>query len=288
MSGEGTAAPADIPGYNGLLNALVTWGRSGFIPNTKIIRSYYQPTIDPTVGVPVTVPATVYARGVIPNYVKANYVPVDSLPAAPSTGSVIQDYNLPPIKMAAKTEPPIPKTELAIITVRNGSRFKEAALTSKSESEYIQRTKNLGTNSILERASECLAYNPQKITDKFSDAKPFCSIQSEIPENTLRIAEIPKRYDMIPTGVPVAIPGVINCYPVAYDDFNYRKVEYKYKNPYLVVSHVPEQYLRVPGTDITVGGTNQTQVLIGGDFRYATPQDTNNIPDNPTDYPGDI
>lgn len=48
------------PNYDLILNDLLAWGKSGLIPNTKVVKSYHPPVVDPVTGVPVLIPATVY------------------------------------------------------------------------------------------------------------------------------------------------------------------------------------------------------------------------------------
>jgi hypothetical protein len=83
----------NIPsGYDDVLNALMTWGRTGLIPNTKVVKSYFPPVQDPVTGARVLLPATVYATDSIGDRSQVKHTNIDTLPNTPYAGSSVE-YN---------------------------------------------------------------------------------------------------------------------------------------------------------------------------------------------------
>jgi len=277
-----------LAGYNDILNVLMDWGRSGLIPNTKVIKSYHPPLVDSLTGVAVLMPATTYTTGIIPDYAKEKNMDINDLTNAPRSGSRIQDYNPPIGKLVDPQLIANPKTESAIAAVEYGDLYRESALNANTQAQYEKNIKNLKINTIADRTTRGLTHKPKFIMENLQDAKNFCSIKTAELDSNVVAPQIPNRYEMIPTRVPCAMPGVLNCYVATYDKIDIKKIEYKYENPYFVTPHVSEEFITDPNTKTIVGDINTQTLLIGEDFKYATPEDTNNIPDNPGDYPGDF
>lgn len=95
--------PQMIPtGYNDVLNALLKWGRSGLIPNTKVVKSYFPPVQDPVTGIKVLVPATMYITGDLGDRSKIKHSNIDDLPNTAYSGSSV-GYALAPNDAANTT-----------------------------------------------------------------------------------------------------------------------------------------------------------------------------------------
>lgn len=264
-------------GYNDILNVLMEWGRSGLIPNTKVIKSYHPPVQDSLTGIPVLMPASTYETGIIPDYSKEIYRDINSYTNVPGgTASRIQDYNPPIGKLVDPQLNVPPKTEVAVETVKYGPLFKEAALTSQTEEEYQENIKNIRVASIADRMTRDVTHNPQYVMNNLQDAKAFVSIKTDVPDDTKIAPKIPNRYEMVPTGIPCAIPGVLNCYVETYDKIDTRRIEYRYSLPMTKMNWRPD------ADGIRAAGFNPegVYVLPTGDFDFSTPLD--NI--GPEDY----
>jgi hypothetical protein len=147
--------------FSAIVDKLMTWGRSGLIPETKIIKSYWPPIADPTTGVQVCLPATVYStenntifeQAEDPfwgdkkiysfNVVDREYRDVDTIGNAPGVSNVVQD-NCPQQPSVPSI---VPDSNLAANTVNFASLYIEAIKKSNTQAEYeenIKRFKSLG------------------------------------------------------------------------------------------------------------------------------------------------
>ena len=147
--------------FAAIVDKLMTWGRSGLIPETKIIKSYWPPIADPTTGVQVCLPATVYStenktdpvQAEDPfwgdkkiysfNVVNREYGDVDTIGNAPGASDVIQD-NCPQQPSVPSI---VPDSNLAANTINFASLYIEAIKKSNTQAEYeenIKRFKSLG------------------------------------------------------------------------------------------------------------------------------------------------
>ena len=245
-------------GYNDILNVLMDWGRSGLIPNTKVIKSYHPPLVDSLTGVAVLMPATTYSTGIIPNYSKVKNMDINDLTNAPRSGSRIQDYNPPIGKLVDPQLIANPKTESAIAAVEYGELYKESATTANTQAKYEKNIKNLKIDTIADRATRDLTHKP-----KFKTA--------ELDSNVVA-PQIPNRYEMVPTRVPCAMPGVLNCYVETYDKIDTRRIEYRYSLPMTTMNYRPDaDQMRAFGYD-----PNYTYILPTGDFNFEQTMDEYN------------
>lgn len=241
--------------YGQVLNGLMSWGNSGLIADTKLIKSYHPPTIDNVTGVPVLMPATTYQTGSVDSILKTlrdrKYKSISELPSASYTGPNVKDWNVNDI-------PTGPDTSLAQLAPIYGENYKQAALTSSDEKTYEKNTQKLGLSGLVaERLTENFTEKPVKITDNFDDAKTFYKTQpltsgsgigglvsatqasqEKKPIDTRR--PIPGRYELVPTKVPCAIPGVLNCYMEVYDKVDVKQPTYSYTEPTVTTTTLPD------------------------------------------------
>jgi hypothetical protein len=317
------------PGFNAVLNALIEWGNSGLIPNTRVIRSYHPPAIDNITGVPVLVGATVYEtkdfdydttidqtipkitnlhekvtitalyrnrenlpENVDPSKPIASFRDLKSsvtdLPAAFYAGSLIQDFNVNNI-------PGSLDTALASRAPIKADLYKESALTSEDEEEYVKNIEKLRVPTVADRITTGFVdQNVKLITDNFEDAKTFYAVQplgteeTTIPDNTPKDNRkpIPRRTELVPTGVPCAIPGVLNCYMQVYDSVDVSKKEYEYKIETVDMYYVPGTGLAPDGSIVDNGTVLHAQPL---DTKYFSEPMKSIVLEDPTgDFPPDI
>lgn len=317
------------PGFNAVLNALIEWGNSGLIPNTRVIRSYHPPAIDNITGVPVLVGATVYEtkdfdydttiektipnienlhekvvitslyrnRENLPNNIDpkkpiANFrdlkSSVSELPAAFYSGSLVQDFNV-------NTIPGSLDTALAANSPLNADLYKESAFSAEDEDAYLKNIEKLKVPTVADRVTDGFVNKKiDLIVDNFEDAKTFYAVQplgveeAPIPDNTPKDNRkpIPRRTELVPTGVPCAIPGVLNCYMEVYDSVDVSKKEYEYKIETVDMYYVPGTGLAPDGSIVDNGTVLHAQPL---DTKYfSEPMKSIVLPDNFNEFPPDI
>lgn len=238
-------------GYNEIINALFAWGNSGLIPNTKVVKSYYPPVVDPITGIAAAIPATVYStKNNLKDYkikhnnttyvysiVDETYTPIDQKPNAPYAGSNVEDYNIGannlnrPIVTTTVVGDTIevtalnPKTDLAVNTVKYSANYKQAAISSNTQEEYENNIKTIAKPVAAERQTMDINYKIPRITDNLADVKHFflgttSSPQSNTGSDQSSVNAIypSKDFDLFVTQVPCAMPGVLNCYPIVYHE----------------------------------------------------------------------
>lgn len=267
-------------GYHEILNALMTWGRSGLIPNTGLIKSYHPPSIDDVTGVAVPAPATIFKTGTIDNPRQIKYRSIDELPSASYTGSNVKDFNVNDI-------PGGPDTNLGHLAPKYGYFYKISALESEDEETYYKNIKQLNIPTVADRMTKQLNNKPVKITDKYEDAKTFYEIaplvremkdsEEKTPMDTRK--PIPARYELLPTKVPCAIPGVLNCYMEVYDKTDVTQPTYTYTTPYIQMYYRQDKDRVNPDGQLKPN-TDQLYIQMATDFTEVNPLSSND--------PGDV
>lgn len=262
-------------GYHEILNALMAWGRSGLIPNTGLIKSYHPPSIDNVTGVAIPAPATIFKTGTIDNPRQIKYKSIDELPSAAYTGSNVVDFNVNDI-------PGGPDTNLAHRAPKYGMFYKDSALTSPDEETYKKNIAKLEIPTIADRMTKELAHKPVKITDNYEDAQTFYKIpplvreikdsDEKTPLDTRR--PIPARYELLPTKVPCAIPGVLNCYMEVYDQTDVSQPTYTYKTPNIQMYYRPDKDRISPDGQVKPN-TDQLYVMMATDITEVNPLSSN-------------
>ena len=270
------------PNYSQVLNGLIAWGRSGLIPNTKIVKSYHSPVIDPVTGIPVLMPATVYVSGVTTrskfDYVLSDYtyrdkpvtyqqsitggysnsttppspdistvslpvvdptgiVSVDDLPHFFYAGSSVKDFNV-------NETPGELDTAVSTYYTAYNSQYREAAANATDQSHYESLTADIRISTVPDRLTRELDYSLPRYVDQLDDAKAmFNEAPREFPAvegDTKGYAYIPKRYDLVATKIPCAIPGILNCHLVAYDQIDVSQPTVRYQSPNIDVVYLPD------------------------------------------------
>lgn len=217
--------------YDDLLDALMIWGRAGLKSNAKVIKSYHPPSLDNVTNVAVPMPATVFKTEKITKPYERSYLLIDELPNASHTGSNVVDFNV-------NTIPTGPDTNLSHEAPKYGTFYKDSALTQDAGT-YQREIVKLKIPTIADRVTKNLKVKPANITDKYDDAKAFYTISPlplPPPANTTKQPidtrrPIPKRYELVPTGIPCAIPGTLNCHMEIYDSVDVAQPKLKYRIP---------------------------------------------------------
>jgi hypothetical protein len=249
----------------------MTWGKRGLIPNTKVIKSYHPPSIDNITGVAISTPATLFKTENIDDPLKVKFKSIDELPSAAYSGSNVTDFNINDI-------PAGPDTNLSHNAPVYGKYYKDAALSSDDESVYRKNVEQLNIPTIADRMTSGLENKPVKITDNFSDAQTFYKIpplvkeqkdsEGKTPLDTRK--PIPRRYDLIPTKVPCAIPGVINCYMEIYDNIDVTQPNYTYSLPNVEMYYRPHrERTNIEGKEYP--NMNTLYIHMATDFTDITP-----------------
>ena len=243
-------------GYDDVLNALMTWGRTGLIPNTKVIKSYFPPVQDPVTGARVLLPATVYATDSIGDRSQVKHTNIDDLPNTPYAGSnieyntinnsktpknVIADIGAVPKTIGTTvvnkdagnaavgidsvssnyvslpmTDPPGDHLVKALLNTTSGKNIQQSAIATTDETVYANNHAAVLPTTAADELTANLVVKPQTVTSNLSDTQTLLSTGQVSPtmgEN--EVFTMRQDLDMYTTGIPCAIPGVLNCYLVA-------------------------------------------------------------------------
>lgn len=165
---------------------------------------------------------------------------IDNLSHAPMAGSAVQDFNV-------NTYPGDMDTATAIRFTKNAYVYEQAVTNSTSEEEYQENIKEGYVDTVADRMTRDIRFSHPMITDNLADAKQMFSTDflgyNKDPQNrtiTPGRAYIPQRYDLVPTKVPCAIPGVLNCYMIAYDSVDVTEPDYRYTAPNIIMTYAPD------------------------------------------------
>jgi hypothetical protein len=101
-----------------------------------------------------------------------------------------------------------------------------------------------------------IGYVLPRYTDNLQDAqamfnKNFLGLDQTDPNSTeaadtsiTGLANIPRRYELLATKVPCAVPGVLNCTLAAYDKVSVAQPDYVYRPPNIIGFHQPDNLIK--------------------------------------------
>ena len=165
---------------------------------------------------------------------------IDNLSHAPLAGSAVQDFNV-------NTYPGDMDTATAIRFTKKAFVYEEAVKRSTTEEEYQENIKEGYVDTVADRMTRDIRFSHPMITDNLTDAKQlfstdFLGYNTDSANRTITPgrAYIPQRYDLVPTKVPCAVPGVLNCYMIAYDSVDVTEPDYRYSPPNIIMTYAPE------------------------------------------------
>jgi hypothetical protein len=194
---------------------------------------------------------------------------INSLPSAAYAGSGVSDFNV------NSDDPNGPQTFIGIRSVP-GSELIEQSLITNNQSDYINGLTNsvsrtailngfavrgpnsnqaLAKNTTPDRAARDLFRGLPRIIDRVEDANTVFSTpilgyqpsenltdEEALPSNTKSF--IPQRYELRATGIPCAVPGVLNCVMTKYDTVNKTDIVNSYVNPRVGMYYVSDRDVR--------------------------------------------
>lgn len=215
--GPGRALPEPnlFPGLSIINTHLLTWTQSGLIPNTSVVNNYHPPMQDSVTGVLVNLPASIYTRvGNVAN-ANTNYSIGSSINSTTPT-YVIQDFD---------TNQSAFGTDLSYVHsgLNNGDQLKSVVLNATPQT-YTPPT-NLIPQTAADLAAKFINGNAvPRVTDNYSAASAYFSASTPLtqlkntPDNNLssnqniNIRKPPMALKkLVPTGAPIAIPGLLNA-----------------------------------------------------------------------------
>jgi len=212
--GRALDEPNLFQGLSSINSHLLSWTNSGLIPNTSIVNNYHPPIQDSVTGVLVNLPATIYTRiGNIAN-ANTNYNLGSAINSTTPT-YVIQDFDINQSAFG---------TDLSYVHsgLNNGEQIKSAVLNSSSQN-YTPPT-NLLPTTAADLAARFVANSVPRVTDNYQTAVSYFSVDTPLtqlkdsPNNNLSSNQNTnlrkpstglKR--LVPTGAPIAIPGLLNA-----------------------------------------------------------------------------
>jgi len=231
--GRALDEPNVIVGLSKINSSLYNWTISGLIPNVSVVNSYHPPIRDSVTGVLINLPASIYTNtgnsnvGILNQYVHGiNY-------QATGTDYVIKAFDTE--NNAFGTDINNVQNSLYNVDIlRNIVKLNNQSAYSDAIAQFSG-----GTSS--DSFAKLIGANVPRVTDNFIDAKSYFSEIGKTSalqgsgenlgsnqDTTLRKGAI-KLKKLIPTGAPIAIPGLLNAVADTYEPSNTAWVTPQYK-----------------------------------------------------------
>lgn len=208
-------------GYHAAIGHLMKWGRSGLIAGLNQVKSYHPPIKDPVTGILVNFPATVHSQGNIASYRGNTTSVVADLPNAGFAGKSATVGNFD-----AKVKRMGTSVYNAQSAVEDIGHIKSLA-DQFDEQTYQSVVSGTYKETFADRVAAKAGSDIPRITDNYDDAIQYLSarpLHEEMSaaekaqfaanqDQTMRQEEENSR-SLVVTGLPCAIPGVLNVVAV--------------------------------------------------------------------------
>jgi hypothetical protein len=205
---------------------------------------------------------------------------INSLPSAAYAGSGVSDFNPndddplgPQTFVGYRTVPNGVLIEQVLINTNSQRSYLETLTTSTAIPEVLssvvssaslgskKKNQPLLRTTAVDRLARETFHGLPRIVDRVEDAKttfstPLIEPEAEAPVVELRTgvknidpeklpekgqAFIPRRYELRATGIPCAIPGILNCHMVKYDTVDTTDKVYTYENPKVGMYYISDK-----------------------------------------------
>jgi hypothetical protein len=214
-------------GFEQINAALYNWSRSGLIGNVPHIKSYHPPIQDPVTGIMVNFPATVYHAPNIANVITHTQGNIDSTGAYDARGGSVTDFN---------TDDRFFGNDLYNVYqgTANVNIINDLTGVATDNNHYSNLVPMLYAPTPIDTLLTKLPNTPNalpRVTDDLNDAKNYLSAKPLAERLTLdeklnimnnndsRFRFKPPTVDELnTTGVPVAVPGVLNATYKSYEE----------------------------------------------------------------------
>jgi len=201
-----------IAGLYTFNSQLFRWTQSGLIPNVSVVNSYHPPIRDSVTGILVNLPASIYVK--TGNSVSNTYSLGSALNYS-GNDYIVKDFDI---------NQRVFSTDAAYVTdsLYNSNSLKDIALYAIPQ-EYNFAIQQTIESTSADDAASLIGANISRVTDNqilaqeyFSKDTPIKSLQ-KYPQNLTANQDFNIRKEakglrkLIPTGAPIAIPGLLNA-----------------------------------------------------------------------------
>lgn len=234
--GPGTAyaAPNLMYGMEIINNSMYDWVYSGLIPNVSIVHTYHPPIRDSVTGILVHLPATVFTNQ-NPNFSYDDVYYANLANSTSHLSTILEEYrpNQSGLSSSGRNYTIVDLdtdhhpfgTDVAYVhrSLYNSGQIKKLTLNSTNDAQYINSINAIIPNTNVDNFAKLINANIAKITDTLVDSKEYFSRigkteqlkaqgrlnlgQNQNTELRPMPVELKK---LVPTGAPIAIPGVLN------------------------------------------------------------------------------
>lgn len=209
---SGYDEPNTIAGLYTVNSQLFRWAQSGLIPNVAIVNNYHPPIRDSVTGILVNLPVSIYQK--TGNSYTNSYTIGSSLTYS-GTDAVVKDFDV---------NQGVFSTDLSYVkdALYNGDALKDAALSN--DTQFFNSTVSQAIpQTSADIAASIIGANIARVTDSHDLAKDYYNKSSPIdnaksfPQNLTSNQDITLRKEakglrkLVPTGAPIAIPGLLNA-----------------------------------------------------------------------------
>ena len=216
--------PNVVVGLGKINSSLYNWTVSGLIPNISVVNTYHPPVVDSVTGVLVNIPATIYTNTGNSNAsILSTYTHGKQYQASGSQ-FVIKHFD---------TENRAFGTDINNVqnNLHNGYSIR-GLINTNDQNAYNNSISTLVSGTSSDGFAKLIGANVPRVTDNFLDAKAYFSeigattaligSGTNLGENQDQQLRKPPRSlkKLVPTGAPIAIPGLLNAISDTYEPSN--------------------------------------------------------------------
>ena len=222
--GRALDEPNVVVGLGKINSSLYNWTVSGLIPNISVVNTYHPPVVDSVTGVLVNIPATIYTNTGNSNAsILSTYTHGKQYQASGSQ-FVIKHFD---------TENRAFGTDINNVqnNLHNGYSIC-GLINTNDQNAYNNSISTLVSGTSSDGFAKLIGANVPRVTDNFLDAKAYFSeigattaligSGTNLGENQDQQLRKPPRSlkKLVPTGAPIAIPGLLNAISDTYEPSN--------------------------------------------------------------------
>jgi hypothetical protein len=208
-------------GIGKINSSLYNWTVSGLIPNISVVNTYHPPVVDSVTGVLVNLPATIYTNTGNSNASILNTYTHGKQYQASGSQFVIKHFD---------TENRAFGTDINNVqnNLHNGYGIR-GLINTNDQNAYNNSISTLVSGTSSDSFAKLIGANVPRVTDNFLDAKEYFN---EVGPTTTLIGSgtnLGENQDkklrkppmglkkLVPTGAPIAIPGLLNAISDTYE-----------------------------------------------------------------------
>ena len=219
--GRALDEPNVVVGLSKINSSLYNWTITGLIPNISVVNTYHPPVVDSVTGVLVNIPATIYT-----NTGNSNASILNTY----THGKQYQESGSQFLIKHFDTENRAFGTDINNVqnNLHNGYGIR-GLINTNDQNAYNNSISTLVSSTSSDSFAKLIGTNVPRVTDNFQDAKAYFS---EVGPTTALIGSgtnLGENQDkklrrphmglkkLVPTGAPIAIPGLLNAISDSYE-----------------------------------------------------------------------